>query len=50
MAFDTLSAAKALKIAGFGDVGAEAIVALVDRSAPLPTLDHLATAHDPEKL
>jgi hypothetical protein len=40
---DTLSAAKALKSAGFDDAGAEAIVAVVQQAT---TLDHLVTKTD----
>ncbi len=46
---DTLSAAKALKAAGFEEAGAEAIVALVKESSALPSIDHLATKDDLEK-
>ena len=46
---DTLSAAKALKGAGFDDAGAEAIVAVVRQAAELPAIDHLATKDDLEK-
>jgi hypothetical protein len=46
---DTLSAAKALKGAGFDDAGAEAIVAVVQQAAALPPIDHLVTKDDLEK-
>ena len=43
---DTLSAAKALRSAGFDEAGAEAIVAVVRQASELPRLDHLATKDD----
>ena len=49
MSIDTLSAAKALKGAGFDDAGAEAIVALVRQSSELPLIDHFTTKDDLEK-
>ncbi|MBA3812737.1 MAG: hypothetical protein H0X27_14045 [Caulobacteraceae bacterium] len=49
LAFDTLSAAKTLKNAGFDEAGAEAIMTLVKHSSGLPTLDHLASRDDLDK-
>ena len=43
---DTLSAAKALRSAGFDEAGAEAIVAVVRQASELPGIDHLATKVD----
>lgn len=41
--FDTLAAARTLRSAGLDEKTAEAIVAVVQRTTVLPTIDHLAT-------
>ncbi len=49
MTINTLSAAKALKVPGFDEARAVAIVTLVKQSSELPTIDHLTTKDDLEK-
>ena len=50
LTFDTLEAARTLRNAGVDEQTAEAIVAVMQRTAVLPNVEHLATREQVEAL